>query len=167
MRPLIVKCQNGDKVKEYSKYAVLTTYYPLISRYPYTGHSRLSIHDPNGKSYYIDKGSKDRDYNLITNNCSDATRCGLEKAFNKQINPLLFTTPGDVQDFAISELKGIPEIKGDSIYSPYEHKYKLDTRSKTRKQREKGENTIYIPLNNNQRDILKQYIQYGNKTNNF
>lgn len=160
MRPPIVKYKNGDKVKDRSKYAILTTYYPFISRYPYTGHSSLQVVEPDGiGSLLISKGGRDKDYNLITNNCSDATRCGLEKAFNKQVNPLLFTTPGDVQDFAISELKGIPEIKGDSIYDPSEHRYKLDTRSETLKRRYRGESKVYIPLSEEQRDILEQYAK--------
>ena len=94
---------------------------------------------------------------LFTNNCSDATRCALEKTFNKKINPFLFTTPGDVQDFALEELHGIPRFKGDSIYSPVEHKYVLNKRKK--KFNKKGENTIYIPLDENQRKILKWYIK--------
>ena len=171
-RSKINKYQEGDEVKkkydELSKYAVLNTYYPFISEYPYTGHSSLSINDPkeNYRSYHINKGGKNKNYNLITNNCSDATRCGLEKAFNKKINQFLFTTPGDVQDFALTELKGIPAIKGDSIYNRIEHRYKLDLRPEFRK-RYKGESTIYIPLNDEQRETLKQYIKYGNETNDF
>lgn len=168
---MIIKGQNGCNTEsafkvfnEKSKYAVLDTYYPVINKqYPYTGHSSLTILDKdNGKyrHYTLDKSSKSKDYNLFTNNCSDATRCALEKAFNKKINPFLFTTPGDVQDFALEELHGIPYIKGDSIYSPVEHKYILNKRKK--KFNKKGQNTVYIPLNENQRKILKWYIKQEN-----
>ena len=90
------------------------------------------------------------------------------KYYNRKskINQFLFTTPGDVQDFALTELKGIPAIKGDSIYDRIEHRYKLDLRPELRK-RYKGESTIYIPLNDEQRETVKQYIKYGNETNNF
>lgn len=152
---------NTKPLDERSKYAVLDTYYPFISKqYPYTGHSSLTIiAKDNGtyRSYSINKYSKSKDYNLFTNNCSDATRCALEKTFNKKINPFLFTTPGDVQDFALEELHGIPRFKGDSIYSPVEHKYVLNKRKK--KFNKKGENTIYIPLDENQRKFLKWYIK--------
>jgi len=43
--------------------------------------------------------TKDAGYNLVTNNCSDATRCALEAISGKKMNPNLFTTPGDVLDF--------------------------------------------------------------------
>jgi hypothetical protein len=67
----------------------------------------------------------------------------------------LFTTPGDVQDFVLEELNGIPMIKGDSIYYPAEHKYKLDLRPELTKRLHKGMNTVYIPINENQRNFLK------------
>ena len=93
------KINPKNPLYNHSKYITLYTYYPIVSRYPYTGHSSLSIIDKdNGiyRSYAINKSSKSKDYNLFTNNCSDATRCALEKTFNKKINPFLFTTPGDV-----------------------------------------------------------------------
>ena len=107
---MIIKGQEGlstkseNKVlKERSKYAVLDTYYPFINKwYPYTGHSSLRIIDKDKdndiyRSYILSKSPRrSKDYNLFTNNCSDATRCALEKTFNKKINPFLFTTPGDV-----------------------------------------------------------------------
>lgn len=171
MSKLIPKCQKGNKLlDEYSKYAVLNTYYPFVSKYPLTGHSSLIVTDTKEggyKPYYIDKKEENKGYNLVTNNCSDATRCALEKAFNKKINPFLFTTPGDVQDFALEELNGIPEIKGDSIYDAVNHKYKLDTRPEHIKKLHKGVNTVYIPLNAVQRGILKQYIEQGNKNKEF
>lgn len=74
----------------------LYTYYPsLRSQYP-IGHSAIQYR-PIG----INKGMKDEDYNLLTNNCSDATGQCLEKIFGKKMNTVLFTTPGDVRDFAI------------------------------------------------------------------
>lgn len=56
---------------------------------------------------FITKQMEDSDYNLISNNCSDATRNALEIISGKKINPFLFTTPGDVKDFAESELGGV------------------------------------------------------------
>jgi len=41
----------------------------------------------------------DDGYNLVTNNCADATRCALEDISGKKMNPYFFTTPGDVLDF--------------------------------------------------------------------
>lgn len=169
---MIIKGQNGLATKsenkvlnEHSKYASLDTYYPFFSKeYPFTGHSRLGImaKDNDGyRSYVIDKSSENKGYNLLTNNCSDATRRALEKTFNKKLNRFLFTTPGAVQDFALKELHGIPEIKGDSIYSTVEHKYILNTRKDIFNT--KGRNTVYIPLNENQRNFLKQYIKQGKK----
>lgn len=171
MSKLIPKYQEGNKLlDEYSKYVILDTYYPFVSKYPFTGHSKLRITGSKNdkyRPYDVDKGEKHKNYNLVTNNCSDATRCALEKTFNKKINPFLFTTPGDVQDFALEELNGIPEIKGDSIYYPAEHKYKLNLRPELTKRLHKGVSTVYIPINENQRNFLKQYIEQGNKNKEF
>lgn len=161
-----LETESENKIlNERSKYAELDTYYPFISeQYPYTGHSRLSIIDKDNdeyRRYIINKSSKSKDYNLFINNCSDATRCALEKTFNKKINPFLFTTPGDVQDFALEELHGIPSIKGDSIYSPVKHKYVLNKNKKIFNL--KRRNTVYIPLNETQRNFLKEYIKQGKK----
>ena len=88
-------------------YLDLTTYYPLRSDY-ITGHSALrGVKDTNGSMYidhngdyfYISRKPKHAGYNFVTNNCSDATREALEAATGNKINPYLFTTPGDVQDF--------------------------------------------------------------------
>lgn len=73
----------------------LHTYYPNLRNYP-IGHSAIQYR-PLG----INKGMNDGDYNLLTNNCSDATGQCLEKIFGKKMNTVLFTTPGDVRDFAI------------------------------------------------------------------
>ena len=105
----------------------LTTYYPFVSEYPFTGHSTLDIPiDRNTWENYpgnlllsrqitsdrispyltIDKDSSADDYNLITNNCADATLNYLNKAFGTNESPNLFTTPGDVRDYAINQLHG-------------------------------------------------------------
>ena len=160
-----------------TKYAALTTYYPITSYYPYTGHSDLYVNgilpdpDYDGSAVYgilgIDKMMNHAGYNLVTNNCSDATRCGLEHAFNKNLNTFLFTTPGDVQDWALEELGGIPGIKGDSIFDPFEEKYIKDNRSKEEKKQYKGESTVYIPLSEDQRNRLVEYIYKGKINNEF
>lgn len=76
----------------------LYTYYPGTSRYRFTGHSALSTEGGNS----IDVKSDDQGYNFVFNNCSDATRRALEFATGKKLDPHLFTTPGDVKDFAES-----------------------------------------------------------------
>ena len=92
---------------------VLNTYYPIISAWP-TGHSVLNLYDSNG--VYVDHISKykdNHDYDFVTNNCSDATRCAVEQIFNEKINPILFTTPGDVQDFVTEKTRQKP-VKRDA-----------------------------------------------------
>lgn len=100
----------------------LKTYYPIISNYPYTGHSKLDIpinedvwydyvgekssSDRTSPYVTIDKKSNANNYNLITNNCADATLNYLTSAFGIKENPYLFTTPGDVRSYAINKLKG-------------------------------------------------------------
>ena len=104
----------------------LKTYYPLGKDYPWTGHSQLNIPitkevaDEYGlygleavplserKQMWItvDKKPRDRGYNLFTNNCADATLNYLNTAFDTKESPILFTTPGDVRDYAIDTLKG-------------------------------------------------------------
>lgn len=80
----------------------LTTYYPGVSKYWATGHSKLET--PGGN--YVNVMSDDPDYNLLLNNCSDATREALEQATGKSINPWFFTTPGDVRTYAEDVLGG-------------------------------------------------------------
>jgi hypothetical protein len=88
---------------------VLNTYYTIISKYPFTGHSELTLYDSDrGYVYLITKHGDDSDYNLVTNNCSDATRCAVEQVFGKKMNPVLFTTPGDVQDFIVEQTGSKP-----------------------------------------------------------
>lgn len=60
------------------------------------GHSELDVGDRRVTRYFDDD-----DYNLVTNNCSDATREALEAVFGKEAGIIGFTTPGDVRDFAI------------------------------------------------------------------
>ena len=100
--------------------AELNTYYPVVSKYPWTGHSELILHNtgPQKSSVIITRGGYNSDYNLITNNCSDSTRCAVEQIYNEKINPILFTTPGDVRDFLLK--KGIDKIKtGNGVESQY------------------------------------------------
>ena len=73
----------------------LYTYYPLDNDY-LIGHSAII-----GNPLPINKTPDHPTYNLFTNNCSDATGQCLEKIFGKKMNTVLFTTPGDVRDFAI------------------------------------------------------------------
>lgn len=92
--------------------AELNTYYPIVSKdYPWTGHSELILHHagPQKSSVIVSKGGHNPDYNLVTNNCSDATRCAVEQIYGEKINPFLFTTPGDVRDFLLK--KGIDRVK--------------------------------------------------------
>lgn len=109
-------------IKPTQMYAVLNTYYPFISKYSKTGHSELIT--PAGRT--ISTGGSDKNYNLFCNNCSDATGAALQKAFNKKLNSKLFTTPGDVKDFA--------EDLG-AIYS-----------SPSSKHNQKGAKTQFIPV---------------------
>ena len=118
----------GPIIKGY-KPLTLYTYYPLVhpyynakyDDYPFTGHSELSntvggnvdgmnrLHITN-----VNKSSSDSDYDLLLNNCADATRATLEAVFGKQLNPFLFTTPGDVRDFAL-ENGGISKDKRNRV----------------------------------------------------
>lgn len=91
---------------------VLRTYYPAVhpeydslkdKRFKYTGHSELIVPRTSGSPVIITSNMNTPGYNLVTNNCSDATRCALETVFGQQLNPQLFTTPGDVRDFAIEQ----------------------------------------------------------------
>lgn len=97
LEPAVVKPEPLD--------GYLNTYYPLVSSFPFTGHSELQLVDFGFKEpITITKYGTDYDYNLVTNNCSDATRCAVEKIFGEKINPVLFTTPGDVQDFVVKKI---------------------------------------------------------------
>jgi hypothetical protein len=55
---------------------------------------------------------EDSGYNLVTNNCADATRCALETISGKKMNPYFFTTPGDVLDF-FKENFDVRKVKND------------------------------------------------------
>lgn len=63
--------------------------------------------------------SDDPGYNLLFNNCSDATREALERATGKKINPWFFTTPGDVRSFAENVLGGTSYDNGDGSVETY------------------------------------------------
>ena len=102
----------------------LQTYYPLISEYPLTGHSSVSIPitDNVAKEYnlddnselFVNKLSDAENYNLVTNNCADATLGYLNYIFGTKESPMLFTTPGDVRDYAITQLGG-KVVKRDGV----------------------------------------------------
>lgn len=126
-------------IKPTQIYTYLDTYYPITSKqYKYTGHSSL-IHD----GLNINKGGKNKGYNLVTNNCADATLGALELISGKKANPFLFTTPGDVRDFALEKLSG--EIVQDS---------KKHTR-------------VRIPINVTQSKKLREYIISGKQQRKF
>lgn len=93
--------------------AELKTYYPFISKYPWTGHSELILKNvsPEQRSINVTRDWDSHDYNLVLNNCSDATRCAIEQVYNEKVNPFLFTTPGDVRDFLLK--KGVDKVKTD------------------------------------------------------
>lgn len=134
-------------------YIPLETYYPFISDYPYTGHSEIPC--------FVDWGGDDLGYNLVTNNCSDKTREALEYTFNKKINPFLFTTPGDVRDFAIKQLNGIKVPTG------YDYDIESDKFVKIAKPK-KGMNKVLIPTSVEQYKKFKDYVldsyQIGGET---
>lgn len=77
----------------------------------------------------------DADYNLLTNNCSDATREVLEEISGKKLNPFLFTTPGDVRDFFKENFK---------VFNDYSRK---------------GEDNYYTYISEADADIVKKYAQ--------
>lgn len=154
---LNVFANGGPEKNAIVSYAELDTYYPFISNYPYTGHSSLNITDTidgHKLNRPITKRFRDKGYNLLTNNCSNATREALEKTFNQKLNPFLFTTPGDVQDFALEKLHGVPEVKGDSIFIPNEGKYVLNTKELKSKRLRKGLSTVFIPVTQKQKETL-------------
>lgn len=95
----------------------LHTYRPIIdSAYKKTGHSTL-ISQPlwkggrNGEylgpGINISNDGNNSNYNLLLNNCSDATRRALEAISGDSLNPVFFTTPGDVKDYAEDKMGGV------------------------------------------------------------
>ena len=66
----------------------------------YIGHSSLRSANSNSIWSVIGKFDDD-DYNIITNNCSNETGNCLQYIFGEDYNPFLFSTPGDVRNFAI------------------------------------------------------------------
>ena len=127
----------------------LRTYYPLGKEYPYTGHSKLEIpltdrianeygfisDEAQKNRFYgeivVDKSGRSKDYNLISNNCADATLGFLNDMFETDERPMFFTTPGDVRDFAIKKLGGVAV-------------------------KERGVDTVLIPRNKANADFLSQ-----------
>lgn len=101
----------------------LQTFYPITSeQYPLTGHSQLKVvkkeNNIGGPGFTMSLGFDNKGYNLITNNCSDYTRKGLEAITGKKLNPWFFTTPGDVQDFFINNFNVVkkPSWPGSDTY---------------------------------------------------
>lgn len=144
----------------------LITYYPFQNSFPYTGHSKLKIPitkevldkygytNPNNNSDYgiltIDKKSYDSDYNLLLNNCSDATLKYLNTMFGTKEQPFLYTTPGNVQNFAIDRLKGKLEEKRDTS------KIKNKQRKEYWNKLNKDSDTVKIFRTSNNADILSE-----------
>ena len=124
----------------------LITQYPFINEEtPFTGHSEIKVWQqkktksgkltPYALVGRIDKSGLDADYNLFTNNCSDATREALEEISGKKLNPFLFTTPGDSRDF----------FKENFQVFPSENK--------------QGEDNYYTYISEADADIVKKYAQ--------
>ena len=63
---------------------------------------------------FIDKSSDSPTYNLLTNNCADATLGALNAIFGTNESSFLFTTPGDVLDYS----KKIAKKFGGKSYTP-------------------------------------------------
>lgn len=94
----------GVEVVGYEPLTLITDYplghpYYDIKKDPIIGHSQLGL---------ITGHFDDDDYNIVTNNCSNETGNCLAYIFGKDYNPLLFSTPGDVRDFAL-ENGGYPK----------------------------------------------------------
>ena len=82
----------------------LETYIPF-RRNPYnlTGHSSIQFPDNN----YISKGGKDNTYNLLTDNCADATSEALAYIYNiPKPSGIGITTPWGIQEWALSHIQG-------------------------------------------------------------
>lgn len=161
-----------NAIRNNSRFLELRTYYPIISNYPFTGHSSLLFRRLNPDfsitTKAVNKKFENNGYNLVTNNCSDATREVLEKSFKKQDNPIFFTTPGDVQDFALNQLGGIKKYKGDTYFDSSTETYvPIPSVNMKNKSMHKGKSVVYIPTNAEQRSLLDKYITEGNKSNQF
>ena len=124
---------NLPEVNINPKYLLLRTWRPMIdNNFIYTGHSKLSLgnSDQNNPLYIdVNKKSNDPNYNLLFNNCSDATKRVLEKFYSDKINPFLFTTPGDVRDY-FKDKTNLEEDKYNQIILPlnnieFERLYKI------------------------------------------
>lgn len=76
-----------------------------FSRNPYklTGHSSIRFPDNN----YISKGGEDNTYNLLTDNCADATSEALAYIYNiPKPSGIGITTPWGIQEWALSHIQG-------------------------------------------------------------
>ena len=94
------------------KYLVdLITHYP--SKLWPIGHSELVT--PGGNC--ISAGFDDDAYNLVLNNCSDATISALSQAFGTNQGWHLINTPGSAKEFAEKRLGGISYVEPDD--DPY------------------------------------------------
>ena len=153
-------------VKTGYKPIVLNTYYPAVSDYPWTGHSTLSIpiynyNTPFGYEIFTDRRMSDKGYNLFTRNCANATIDILNSIYGTNEKPWLFTTPGDVQDYAIEKLGGI-HLKGnrgrDKVLIPVTEDNIDEIRDKTLQ-------FVHNYYNNNSPDTDATYILYDSEGN--
>jgi hypothetical protein len=133
-----------NKAQEYydkdlpNKYLVLRTYYPFINKeVPLTGHSQLETPVSQISNFTSNEG-----YNLVTNNCADATRRALNALFRKTYKPSLFTTPGNVRNFALNNLGGYV-YTGHKFYN------------------EPGLDRVIIPITDKQEQMLSSISDTG------
>lgn len=108
---------------------------------------------------YIDvnKGFRDNDYNLLFNNCSDATRRVLEKFYGDKMNQFLFTTPENVRDY-FKDKTNLKEDKFHQIILPLNnlefkrlYKIMIEENSKGKKDPEKYKSQVLNSLTEYQR----------------
>lgn len=93
----------------------LNTYYPFISMYPFTGHSELIMDNNYGIPLKISKGGDDPNYNLVTNNCADATMRALRYGANQDGNIKGITTPGDSLEYAKEHYRYVNKGTKDGV----------------------------------------------------
>lgn len=109
---------NNKDVVVYPTNLILSTHYPGFSKYPFTGHSALHAYTDMPISVeetlkgldnecVISKSSSDKDYNLVTNNCSDATIKAINKLRRTPYHKGLFNTPGDARDYFIKSFNEV------------------------------------------------------------
>ena len=85
----------------------------------------ISHSDLRGPRGSIDVKMSDPGYNLITNNCSDATKRALEYVKGTKMPERWYsmTTPNKVRKWAVETLHALPLIKGDSLLRPDKLEY--------------------------------------------